>query len=288
MEKPAFVLILTSSGWSFNLYLEDGQDILTSYDDYPNHDLCLSDIKFIQQQNNIEGPGQWAQGWTEDGENFWYCIGYNGEPIATSLYSMHNDMHDFQKLPALLHEKIKLAKILYDEPLTNPVWADESNKKLLSTLFLIMITNQEQNIYYNKIEKDIQQETSGYLSSNLAPDQTRENTILMNRILQNVPQDGIIPGIHYKIPRMSLESFCLTLKIRGYNIKYFDDFVNEFIEVQKENSLQPEVYFNEYRTNLLLSQMSEWCADTGSDEHIAISIFDEAGMIHAIDFLNSI
>ncbi|GEM_PF-3374558 len=289
MERPAFVIFVNSSAeWEFELYLEDGKNILHSFDNYPNHDRCLWAIKFIQHKCNSEGPGQWESGWAEDGERFWCCLGTKGKPIADTLYTVHNNMHDFETIPSLLYEKIKIAQIIYYEPLTNPIWAEESNNKLLSTIFLLMMTNQNENVYYNKMTKDIQQETNGYLSSNLAEDQNRENTILMNRILQNGPQDDINPEIHFLIPRVSLESFCSTLKDRGFDISQLGSFIDDFIEVQRENSSQSEIYFNEYRTNLLLSQLNEWCADTGTDVNFITKLFDETGKIHAIRFLEKI
>ncbi len=162
------------------------------------------------------------------------------------------------------------------------------SEKIVFHVFLTMMTSRDSNEYYNKQTNDIQQKVNGYLSSCLTKDQSKENAILANRILSNAPKDHITPGIHFLIPRISVDTFCTLIKQKGQHIEGFNYFVDEFVEVQREKSLGPELLFDEYLTNLFMSQLNEWCEDTGNTALVGSQLFDETGKELAMAYLKQV
>lgn len=131
--------------------------------------------------------------------------------------------------------------------------------KFLNTLFIAMMTNEEEVLYYNKRNKNI----------------------------VHVSRDEVIPAIHYRIPRVEVKTFCESLKRQGQHIDQFNNFLDEFVEVQKENNVGNPLLFNEYLYNLFLKQLNEWCEDTGTNTLQISSLWSNIGINLVLDYLTT-
>ncbi len=72
-----------------------------------------------------------------------------------------------------------------------------------------MMTNEEDVLYYNKENKNI----------------------------VHVSRMKIIPAIHHRIPRVEVKAFCETIKRQSQHIDQFNNFLDEFVEVQQDNNV---------------------------------------------------
>ena len=132
--------------------------------------------------------------------------------------------------------------------------------KFLNTLFIAMMTNEEDVLYYS----------------------------MENKNIVNVSRDEIIPAIHHRIPRVEVEAFCETIKGQSQHIDQFNNFLDEFVEVQKENNVGTNLLFNEYLYNIFLNQLSDWCDDTGTKTSIISLLIGNVGIDLVLDFLATV
>jgi len=316
MKKPLFVIEYNKNeGWEFTLYIEDGMDLLTSFDYYPTHDECLADINLIRIRNQQMKEAQWYEGWTETGEEFLFCYGIKKEllPIATTLHMWHNSQDTQDNVASLLVYKIGYAEIHYEDPDTKPASINDRFKEeddiidwelfieeinasgpvrksdsdeLTETIFSVMMSNPDSSIYYNSVTNEV---VLGYYSRLLSEDQLKGIEIQVNKRLVNVRQDKIIPGIHFLVPRLKVKSYFNMLLEISEVFEWFGDFNDEFMTVLGEsyNDLDT-VYFNEQLTNRFFKQVQEWQMDTGSDPQKLTKLLDITTKKVVTQFLDSI
>ena len=129
--------------------------------------------------------------------------------------------------------------------------------KFLNTLFIAMMTNEEEVLYYNK----------------------------KNRNIVHVSKDEVIPAIHHRIPRIEVKAFCESIKRQGQHIDQFNNFLDEFVEVQQDNNVGNPLLFDEYLYNLFLKQLNEWCEDTATKTSIISSLLGNVGLDLVLEFL---
>lgn len=136
------------------------------------------------------------------------------------------------------------------------------SSELLEWVYFAMERNDTTKIYYNRETNDVQQEVSGYLSSNMTSDQSAENRRLENRIMNSDSKDPIIDGIHFLIPRLTLSSF--LQKFAEYAegndalIAFIKEFESSIMEDYSYVASIQDLFFNAGVSNNFFTKLDSW------------------------------